>query len=214
MTKFKKSRAELETELTEQLLAFRASLQAYDEGYLWEAKRIASSIYILCFDGTGRTKSLLGMLGLKAAMRCISTYNEPAVPEMGWKVTIPNTPLLKLFEDGHRVGFAPAFDINKRPEGWDELPFSKWWEQSIFYSEAELSLSRKNLVFYVRSQDGGGHVDGHLSNMDYRIIRTVGQIGVAMGYEGQEPAPPGNIAWDIIRQIGWEFDESLKAMSL
>lgn len=216
MPKIKKTKQELEIELHEQLLAFRSSIESYDKGVEWEAKRIASSIYILCFDGSGRTRSLLGLLGIKNKIKYLSTYNLPKVEGIDIYVhlTVPNTPLLKLYGDDKGVSFPAAFDVNKPAEGWDYLSFGKWWDQCLFYPNTGISLSRKNLVFIVRSQDGGSHVDGHLSNLDYRTIRTVGQPNVWVGIGDQEGSPPGNTVWAIMRQIAWELDESFKLASI
>lgn len=198
------------TELHEQLAAFRASLQGYDSGQLWEAKRIASSIYILCFDGSGRTKSLLGQLKIKDTMGFFSSYYYPSSLQGEWIMVSPPTPLLAITGQGGSTNFVSAFDHNMAGVSWPVAKFPAWWDEKIFHPSSKIDLSRKNLIFYVRSQDGGSHVDGELSNLDYRLLRTIGQQGVTLDVGKVDGGrTPGNIVWPIVRQIGWELDQSL-----
>jgi hypothetical protein len=45
--------------LEEQRQSLMASVDGYDFGKLWEAKRISASTYMLVHDGRGKTKSLI-----------------------------------------------------------------------------------------------------------------------------------------------------------
>jgi len=210
MPKYRKTQDELETELFEQMAAFRSSLSSFDAGNHWEAKRIAASVYILCFDGTGRTKSLLGMLGHKAAMHCLSSKHDPETAYMEVAFVTPPTSLLMMRSDGGPMAYHPAFDYNIKNLPPKFVSFTKWWEEHIFHPATGVSLTRKNIVFSARTQDGGAHVDDHLTDLNYRLLRTVGQQNITVSVNGQTGGPPGNLVWPILRQIGWELDESLK----
>ncbi|MBW8853545.1 MAG: hypothetical protein JF604_04270 [Bradyrhizobium sp.] len=109
-------------------------------------------------------------------------------------------------------GYAPYFQHHAaatKIQEYSRLPFSKWWDQSLFHPTAKMNLSRKNIVFHVRAKDGGAHVDDHLTDFDYRLLKTVGDPRVHIGGSNQTPQPPGNVIWPIIRQIAWEIDYSL-----
>ena len=212
MPAYRKSEGELRIELEEQIFAFRASLDGYDRGDLWEAKRIASSIYVLCFDGSGRTKSLLGMLGLLNGLKMHDTANSVIPNNIDVVMVVPPTHLLSLQMGPSGTHFIPTC----QRKNWDpqsvKVGFQRWWNDPIFYPASKIVLSRKNVIFTARTQDGGSHVDDRIKNLDYRILKTVGQISVTAGGD-YGSGPIGNAIWPIIRQIGWEVDQTLREIS-
>jgi hypothetical protein len=102
-------------------------------------------------------------------------------------------------------------------ENW--LSFSKWWEEPIFQEIAPSKpgfplgdgrkLSRKNLVFHLRSQDGGGHYDTELRHEPYIGLAVRRRIGIYRDNNGAaEPIGDPHLA--SMRQIAWELEQSLK----
>jgi hypothetical protein len=86
---------------------------------------------------------------------------------------IPWLPLASMFADADRgvsFHFIPNLETGK--DSWEWLSFSKWWEEEIFRIPSGQKLSRKNLVFAMRSQDGGAHVDEEIRDADYAILRS------------------------------------------
>lgn len=222
MAKFEKTIAELQTELREQMLALRSSLTSYDSGKKREAKRIAATLYILCHDGkVGRTKSLLGMLDLKRQVKFYSSHVYPdwGPPPPGMEIVgetfypIP-TPLVMLHGTGE---YRPAWEAEGPvpKENLPQLSFDAWWEEVIFAKSSNITKTRKKMILHVRDQDGGSHVDDHVDDLSYKILKTVGseyiKISRTINGVASEPVPVGNIVWPIIRQIGWELDHSLAA---
>jgi hypothetical protein len=224
MPKIAKTKQELEDELVEQMQALRSSLANYDSGEKWEAKRIATSLYTLCHDGSGRSKSLFGMLGLKSKLRCISSYAypeldppPPGIEYVGDPIYPIPTPLVMLHGSGE---FRPVWETDGpvRKADFPRKSFTSWWEETIFAPSSGIEMSRKNMIFRVRNKDGGGHVDDHLDDLNYKILKTVGTPNITItqtvnGVSG-EPKPGGNIVWPIMRQIGWELDQSAAAQGI
>lgn len=214
MTKFKKTQLELEEELTEQVQALRSSLLNFDKGDIWEAKRIASSIYLLCFDGTGRTKSLLGMLKIKSGLKFISSVSFPKTTD---KIIYASaSPMVCMgIHDKHGARYFPILGDSPLSDQMKQISFSTWWEEEILHPTSRLSMIRKNLVFIMRSQDGGAHVDDHLRNFDYKILKSQGDPVAkwhdgSVVFGGSAGEPITGIIWAIMRQIGWELDQTLQ----
>lgn len=220
MPSLKKSAEELDSELAEQMLALRASEKAYDEGNLWEAKRLASSIYILLFDGTGRTKSLLGLTGHKKGLKLYSTLDPlPPLARGSYVVAQSATSMLGYRFDGKGgVAFDPPLEKTTiKDKNW--LPFSKWLDEELFAPISGISLSRKNVIFSMRSQDGGAHVDRAITSAHYRTFAqtgdpsfTIADGGGLVGNQSGKPLPNGVRA--MVRQIAWEVDLSLQKIDL
>lgn len=217
MPKFKKTTAELETELYEQIEALRASLASYDLGNSWEAKRIATALYTLCFDGSSRTKSLLGMLNLKNGMKFISSSS---FPKYNGKVTSASASAMVLLEiNSDRASYLPKLSIGQDISPLRQLSFFTWWSESILHPASSLELNRRKFVCIMRSQDGGAHVDDHLQNLEYTILKSTGDPFAkwhegSVVFGGNEGEPIKGIVPAIMRQIGWEFDQTLQLHGL
>src|SRR5262249_55095782 len=74
-----RTRGQLVSALNNQLKAIKASSAAFDEGEAWEATRLAVAVYVILYDGKGRTVSLLSQLGIKEKIPFVST-SVPANP--------------------------------------------------------------------------------------------------------------------------------------
>lgn len=223
MPKFEKSRDELQEELIGQIKALRSSAEGYDRGDIWEAKRLASSLYILLHDETGRTKSLLGMLGLKKS-KFLSSMHVSKTPFGGTLVMGDATPLLMIQISNEGGQYIPVLGDSPRSSQDRWISFNEWYEECIFNEISKITLSRKNMIFTARTQDGGGHVDSHITDPQYReftisgdpfvrIINNGTQMGMGMGM-GIEGKPLKGGVWAIIRQLTWEVDQSLKLIGL
>jgi hypothetical protein len=221
MAAYRKSREELEVELKEQIEGFRLAAKTYDEGTLWAAKDLSSYIHKLLHDApSGRTTSLLKQVGLKAKLRLLSSLVVPPSATGGKIVAAQATPLLITRISDSGSVYVPAFDDHPLADQYRWLQFNRWWEERVFHPLSAFDLSRKNLIFTMRDQDGGGHVDPTISNADYVKFKKDGdplfrQIdrGVVFG-EGAVGEPVANGLPATIRQIAWELDQSLIKLGL
>ena len=218
---YRRSRTELEEELREQAEALRASAAAYDDGKLWEAKRLAATAYILLHDGGRNTKSLLGQLQLKGAMLSSANHQSDA--------PLPLAIITMKFGKGEKgMSFTPRLDEHSLERRL--MPFSRWYGERVF-TNGRLQLSRKNLICTFRSQAGGAHVDAKISDEAFQWLRTDSPIKVSSGpptpaldADGNEvPCPPEledifpelngpvpNGHYASMRQIAWEVDQKLR----
>jgi hypothetical protein len=199
---WKRPPRELDDSLQEQLSALRVSCASYDAGNAWEAKRLASTIHILVHDRPKRVISLLTQLGKKEGLRFISSA-------VGFSETSLTTqmPLVMIQAGSEGAVFKPMLGLGPFPPA--ALTFAKWWDEPILREKQGRTLSRKNLVFSLRNQDGGGHIDSELTDQGYVSVSR--QNGASLFYgsvDALSPVEPGpHLA--SMRQVAWEVEQSI-----
>ncbi|MEM1008304.1 MAG: hypothetical protein AAGJ35_04810, partial [Myxococcota bacterium] len=204
-----KTRDDLIQNLNRQLGNFRRSCNSFDEGHLGEAERMAAHIYTLCHDGAhrSRSKSLLGLLRIKKSLELFDTGlppKETGVARMG-----PPMLMFNLNPDGKIVWGAPLEEAKGK---W--ISFGKWWEGSVYRNQSGKVLTRKNLVFSMRSQDGGAHVDDNYKDREYHSFVKFGDH-VAQSADGSisintQGDNLKDLHLHVMRQMSWEVLHSLE----
>jgi hypothetical protein len=163
---------------------------------------------------------LLKQVGLTAKLRLLSSLVVPPSASGGKIIAAQAIPLLITRVSDSGSVYRPAFDNHPLADQYRWLQFNSWWKEPVFHPLSTFDLSRKNLVFTMRNQDGGGYVDPTISNADYVRFKKDGdplfwQIegGVVFG-EGAVGVPVANGLSATIRQIAWELDQSLIKLGL
>ena len=208
---------ELRTELDNQLAALQASCDGYDSGNLWEGPRIATIIYTLVNDGHSRTVSLLTQLKMRNLIEFLS-YSVPRDPN-SLTATTPLCVFQISAEDGHlpRSCYVPVMDDGP-VDTPKRLKFRDWWKEPIFENRNGQQLSRMNLTFALRSQDGGSHYDQELPFSPYLELKESGMgfyqedDWIVLDLKGRQPSGtdiPTNAHLATIRQIAFELQRSL-----
>ncbi|MEO6840962.1 MAG: hypothetical protein ABI192_09360 [Bradyrhizobium sp.] len=186
--------------LREQLAMLDASAASYDAGTLWEAKRLATVCGNLLLDGRGKILPLLVQLGMRSKIPFISTARE--IPSN----MAPRLALVLIGMGGaDGVNFTPYCKAGFSPPWTHQKKFADWWEQPVFGSADGRTLSRKNVVFSLRSQDGGAHFDEEWGSDLSRLIATTGDERLS-----SDGKPIANAHLATMRQIAWELTETLK----
>lgn len=208
-----RSEGELLVKLSIQRRALTSSCEAYDRGDTWEAERLAVTAYVLLHDGGPRTRSLLGQLGMKSSLKYISSSRgfrmEFAIPLSPSPLEVsPPAPLIHVRMGDEGILFSPDCEITGNEEWHRILPFSKWYEEPIFKTANGRALSRKNLIFSLRSQDGGAHIDALLRDEAYVSLKSDPDSRMR---SDNKPVP--NAHYASMRQISWEICQSLADIS-
>ncbi len=197
----------------EQYDFLKASCNAFDNGNEAEAKRLATTVRILCHD-TAKSVSLLKQLKIKAI-----DFYDTAPPYdqryLGWTPLIrsidSSSPLVKSQE-------LPILDADRAK--WH--PFDKWWKAVVLThtkntpTGKEAILTRRTLVMGLANQDGGAHIDPVLDETYAHITRPSG-LGWSEGYIGPEGSffQQTTTRFDLItmRQIAHEVIRTLESIS-
>lgn len=223
MTKRRRTKSEIEAELAEQRQELNASVLNYDFGATWEAKRIASSLYKICFDGRGRTKSMLSQLGIRNKASFLNTAQNGLSKDFPVGLLLMNVSQSKFVPISSKGGFHEGDGV---PPWGRRVPFEDWWKQPVFVDPHDRKLTRKNLVFAVRSQDGGAHYDEYLREDAY--LELVNYDGESVRHLVQKCAASGSKTEIMtallkvtkfsdarnasLRQIAFEVEFSLHAL--
>lgn len=201
-----RTQAELEAELAEQLAALRKLSADFDGGEMWAAKLLATVVSVLCHDGRQDVKSLLGQLGIRDTLQCVNT----AFPASPGNLMHQNTLIAIQFGAGGGVRQVPLYQ-GTEAEAHPKVPFTEWWGGPVFVGNAPASVevARWQLVYFLRSQDGGSHYDATLSSEQYLILKEGGGWQMVSGGQKQPLEPVHAIS---MRAIAWELDQSLRAL--
>jgi hypothetical protein len=201
----KRPRSDLIQLLSEQRQALAASCAGYDNGSEWEAARLATTVYTLVHDG-GSILSILTQLGLRAALRFVSTGRPQVPPNM--KLSFSSPPLTGFRADSAGMRCVPQFTIgNKAPTTL--VQFETWWTKEDIertHPTGAPELTRRRLVFALRHQDGGSHVGALTDSAYVRLKAGTGMFGNAA--DGS-PRAMIEAASAAMRQIAWEVTETL-----
>ena len=209
MARHSRTRQELNEALLEQYQALVASSANYDAGNLWEAKRLATTTYNLVHDRS-KIVSLLSQLGIRGTIPLLSCVKPPDKP--GTQTIGIANGMLAVEETREGPVYAPvlANSFYRRT-----ILFREWWAETIFENQSNQSITRQNLAFSLRSQDGGSHFDSALPDSAYLKLKDATQTpllvfpGFKESYDLSEAIPVrfGHLA--IMRQISYEMIESL-----
>jgi len=210
LPRYKRSESEVFEALLEQFQAMRASSHSYDNGNLWEAKRLATALYTIVHDGGTRTISIITQLRLRGSLRFL-TCTFPPDPPGTQTISIANG-MLAIADTAEGPIYAPVLErtFNRR-----SIPLRDWWEETLYTNTRNQSISRKNLVFSLRSQDNGSHFDESLPDSAYLGLKTANETpaiafpGDRDSYQMSEAIPIryGHLA--MMRQVAYEATESL-----
>ncbi len=204
--------ARYQQDLKKQLGFLHRSCQWYDEGYVDEAIRIATSIRTLIHDTQSSTSLLkhLNATGIKL-WSTVAGAPEDAVHYQGMGQY--------RIQGGVGASFGPSFDHTPTME---LLPVRDWWEQVMYVfsirpeatAEADdirvLRLSRRNIVLWATNKDGGAHVDAKLP-LAYETLAADGALGsFYQEIDGVRQEIPIKYAHLVsLRQMGFEVLRSL-----
>jgi hypothetical protein len=192
------SQEELEHHLSEQINFLRRSASSFDNGYVDEVKRLATTLRILLHD-TRRSRSLLGQLNRKDLFLDTAYPNDPPsnIAFCGLVATI-------VSPAGSRFA---AFLDDHPPHVGKLVTFSTWWQQSITVDRNRRAMSRRQLILHVTNTDGGAHVDPELDSM-YADLSRRDLLGWR-SYTPQGPVVMTGAHAPAIRQIAHEVLKTL-----
>jgi hypothetical protein len=129
---------ELENELHVQVNLMRTSGLLFDNGLDWEAKRIASTIYLLVHDGRKPIRSIRSQLRKRNTIKYLSTACELVA---GLQITMV---LIQAGSSGAK--FLP---MCRDPLKWyvHDMDFGDWWEEPVFRASNGDPYSRREDCF-------------------------------------------------------------------
>lgn len=178
------------------------AIELYTAGKQFAPKWLAGAVATLVYDPYSARKgsrarssmSLLRQMEIKDKIQYLST----AKPFT--KYNVPWAPLVNLQGGpGDNWHFVPMFDMLKKY--WKFVPFSNWWEEAVFKTPEDKSLSRKNLTLSLRDQDGFGHIDEALTDDEYIMMRNTADPRITrIKMPAGSPADPSMISYESVAQ--------------
>lgn len=208
----RKSHSDLLAKLVIQIRALEVSSKGFDEGELWEAERLATSVCNILFDRPNAKSLLGGHLNILQNIKFISSCPPKWIPPAGMEhfpaptSLIPAQGFVVLDCHGFDRRFSPAFDggnPDKKRFTW--LNFGEWWAEHVFTTWDGDVICRGDLVKILRDKDGGSHIDSKIDNKAYNILAKDAIPGALLGEN-----PITEIHYIVMRQIAWEVQISIE----
>jgi hypothetical protein len=174
------SNARFVKKLIQQLRYLNTSCEAYDNGQLIEAHRIAVSLRVL-FHDTSRSKSLASHLGMKD-WEIFST--PPSLVEN----RISNIRFLSInldFKSPTPISCLPALG-----QQFLRVSLQDWWGVEDAFTLEGKSYSRKDLILSLANKEGGAHVDDKSDDFYIEMESGLKSISIDarnLTYDGEPP---------------------------
>jgi hypothetical protein len=202
--KIKQTQEELKNQLNEQLEFLKMSAKAYDEGFVSEAKRMATTVRVLLHDTT-QSHSLLSQLDLKN-IKFYSARAEDLNGDNNKSNTLSYHGLVGVSVGGEN-GYVPHFD-NVPGGSAAYVDFDRYWSETIFVDKEGNRHNRKDIILAVANQDGGSHVDPGL-NENYAKLSRMNSLGWLAGDDKGNWVPVRGAELAAIRQVAHEMLRTL-----
>lgn len=196
---------ELGDQLKAQIGFLIGSSDAYDKGYINEAKRLALTMRLLLYDNGRKSVSLLTLLNRKD----ILFYDTSLDYNPNNLLPMPGLVILKAgLGSGEYIapldsGFFPGRDSKGK------IPFERWWSNIVLVDNRRNKSTRRDLILTVCNKDGGAHVDAELDEAYYAFSRS-NSLGWKYQKDGAEQDFTGRPELASIRQLAYEVLKSLK----
>jgi hypothetical protein len=194
----------------QKLRLLRAGCLRYDEGNYDAAKEIAVHLQVLLGEGDGNHQ--LASFARSHDRRLPSLYSTPGMSQLGCRLAGHNGG--GWVKDGKamfkpEISYFPAFEA-ARGSIWTAVKFDVWWkDEPVVDIDADNTLTRKDLVDAMASEDGGKHQDEHVNAVYAKLMRHESlSISITLGGETAEPSH--GIEYAAIRQIAYEVQRTIQ----
>lgn len=190
----------LEQHLDEQIHFLELSCKSFDEGYIHEAKRLATSVRVLVHD-TQSSSSLLSQLNLKSALGFYDTCMDFNPNNL-----LASNGIIAIHAGSSAKYVAP---LENSPLGLGVLePFEDWWNKLVFANPTGVGFTRAELILILANKEGGAHVDPKL-NEAYLKLKNGEFLEVSFYSDGTN-TPIEDAEAFAVRQIAFELIQSIK----
>lgn len=203
-------RATYITNLRKQVDFLRRSCEAFDQGYLDEAIRVAVVLRVL-FHSTQKQTSVLRRLGAEGIRLLTTSDKYDPGPEPGrQKVQLLFLGLAPLSVDSSEVRYKPWLGESDRRE---HLPFSDWYDEIVYSTLSAGPISRRGIIVGVADKEGA-HID-HRIDDTFKSLAITPDLRVSVGVNGRVfEGEMRNYHYCALRQMGYEVLSSEDLSSL
>jgi len=206
--------SELLTKLRSQFGFLERSCASFDTGNEDEGEQLAHRVRLLLHD-TDHSHSLLGQLGVKAALRYTDTsiHRERETKHLGgglYAATVAAHAGLvgwRTTESGawiYAPGLAPEGDRINPP-----VAFDQWWRKPFLKDTAGRSITRKSVVLDVANKDGGSHIDPVIPEA-FRLLSSGSSLPFQTSSGDDSPEAIRGFVMATTRQIAFELMDTLQ----
>lgn len=207
MTKISQTQDELLGHLAEQIIFLINSSKSFDDGFLCEAKRIATVIRVLLYDNPkSDSRSLLKQLDKEN----IGFYDTASDINLDLRGRIPQWGLLVIsLRSGQYIAPLDNLPPDRLKKG--KVSFDEWWNKIVLMDYAGNTFTRCRLIKTLADKEGGAHVDPRLDEDYVNLIKhnSMGLKFVTRKGGITREREMGNPVLHSVRQIAFEVVKTL-----
>ncbi|MCE8507048.1 hypothetical protein KBY28_01165 [Ruegeria pomeroyi] len=211
--------AEKVNALNNECLAIMRSMEGINEGHLFEALRIATSVVSLLHSNGRRTVSVLDQIEKQSDELMFMSVGDPhhsnnllASPHL---VTLR----MKNDENGFSCHYEPKCNlvIEGRLPAFS-VPFEFWWSRELIFSQSDpdntrTGMTREEFCRVLRDQVGGSHFDSELTNQSFIKYSEHGFQAISTSQDGTTHSQHiPHVAEMSMFSIGYEVINSVARM--
>lgn len=200
MSKVKQTKQDLMIHLKDHCDFLEVSARAFDEGFIGEAKRMATTLRVLLHD-TRSSHSLLSQLKLKSKMRYLNTAHP-----FDERNLVSHHGLVGLRVSGTEGTYYAHLD--NAPHRAKLVTLPEWWNETVICDSKKNKFNRRELILNLANKDGGAHVDPELTE-NYADLSRNNSVGWVFS-DGHSSEPMLGVELYSLRQISYEFLVSIK----
>ena len=202
--KISKTPEEIKVDLMDQLELLEMHCNTYDSGNDVVGKHIAVILRTLFHEGSGRSRSLLKLAGIRDISWIDSSHGlhtDNNISECSL--------LLMRITNGKGGEYRPNCFSEYKIEDYRYRLFPDWWSMPVILDDDKNIFTRSEIVAYVADTDGGAHVDAELDE-EYKNLRRPNYLGWNYFQNGNSEAFSGKIELICMKQIAFEVLYTLR----
>ena len=166
--------ADLKLQLRRQLEFLQTSCAVFDAGRVEEAIRLAVSLRVV-FHDTKHSTSLLTLLGTKASVKVLTTFEPGYAEDKATGRMAISIPIGVDYTGARSSQFGLPSPFDRR----DFVSVKEWWEQVIMGTNT--MPTRRDIILAAANEDGGAHVAPNPKKKAAELIRGVGTFRTNAG---------------------------------
>lgn len=213
-----RTREQLLESFEEQIDFLERSNEAFDQGHLSEAKRLAVPLRVLFHhtaDNGGTSHALINQLDLRDKLTWVDSAGMPNPKNLS--TTWGLVQLGINIQDGEPIFAAPLGErpptrirttVGNLPRG-SRIYTDGWWTNPVTTDSDGRFFCRKDFVLALANQEGGAHVDPQIKAAYHKIANS-NSMGWTFKKGHADEIPLSNPVPFAVRQISHEVVESVR----
>ncbi len=169
MTRIAQTQDELLGHLAEQIIFLTNSSKSFDDGFLYEAKRIATTIRVLLYDNPNPKSDSISLL-TQLDKKNIGFYDTASDINLDLRGRMPQLGFFNI--SLLRGQYITPLDKLPPDRLKRKVSFDEWWDKIVLMDYTGNIFSRCRLIKALANKDGRAHIDAEREEDYVNLIKN------------------------------------------